>query len=346
MALKNEQKSQVQVLYAEGFNYAEIGRELDIKAQQVRDYCRSKTFKALNIVPKVRIRLPKEKKAKTCDRCGSANIINTRKYCEDCKEQIKQERIKERELNKVKHLTCHNCNQTFITTHKQKYCSKECARKYKYKLSLQRYITVTCKGCGDEYQTRKGSPKRYCSDSCMKKHTMKSHEQFVAEILQRHKGLIVPLELYDGGSKLMKYKCLKCGNENVKRAEKLRTSGCPICHGVFSLGEQTVEEYLIEKEYSYEMQYKFETLKMNGVLRYDFAVFKDGKLSFLIEYDGRQHFEVIDSWGGIEELKRTQASDKMKSGFAKENNIPLIRIKYTCRDIKKEIEKEIERLGI
>ena len=175
---------------------------------------------------------------------------------------------------------------------------------------------------------------------------MKSHEQFVADVFKRHKGLIVPLELYDGGSKLMKYKCLKCGSENVKRAEKLRKSGCPNCQGSFSKGEQIIEEYLIEKEYSYQSQYKFETLKMNGVLRYDFAVFKDESLSFLIEYDGRQHFEAIDSWGGIEELKRTQTSDKMKSDFVKENNIPLIRIKYTCKNIKKEIEKEIKRLGI
>jgi len=47
-----------------------------------------------------------------------------------------------------------------------------------------------------------------------------------------------------------------------------------------------------------------------------------------IEFDGKQHYEIIEKWGGLENLKDIQKRDKIKNLYCKENNVNLIRIKY------------------
>jgi hypothetical protein len=39
-------------------------------------------------------------------------------------------------------------------------------------------------------------------------------------------------------------------------------------------------------------------------LKFDFAVFEENKLSYLIEYNGIQHYEIIDYFGGKENFKK------------------------------------------
>ena len=63
-----------------------------------------------------------------------------------------------------------------------------------------------------------------------------------------------------------------------------------------------------------------------GILRYDFAIFKNDKLCCLIEYDGEQHYHE-SNWERSK-LFRTQASDAEKNNYAIINNIPLVRIPY------------------
>ncbi len=48
----------------------------------------------------------------------------------------------------------------------------------------------------------------------------------------------------------------------------------------------------------------------------------------LIEYDGRQHFERSELWGGHHELERTQRRDAIRDRFAVEHAYRLIRIPY------------------
>jgi len=48
-----------------------------------------------------------------------------------------------------------------------------------------------------------------------------------------------------------------------------------------------------------------------------------------IEYDGMQHFKVVDFFGGEEKFKYTKQNDKIKNDSCKENNIKMLRIAYT-----------------
>ena len=51
---------------------------------------------------------------------------------------------------------------------------------------------------------------------------------------------------------------------------------------------------------------------------------------YLIEFDGIQHFQPIEYFGGITEFKERKQNDEIKNNYCKINNIPLIRIPYTA----------------
>lgn len=64
--------------------------------------------------------------------------------------------------------------------------------------------------------------------------------------------------------------------------------------------------------------------------RFDFAVFDDdGELDFLIEYQGRQHYEAVSKYGGKKGLFQQQFNDNKKRRYCALNGITLIEIPYT-----------------
>ena len=87
-----------------------------------------------------------------------------------------------------------------------------------------------------------------------------------------------------------------------------------------------VDRILNEYGLNYEKEKTFDDLKMNRLLRYDYYV---DSLNCLIEFDGEQHYYDIDYFNDTRDayLKR-RVSDNMKSDYALENKINLIRIPY------------------
>ena len=68
-----------------------------------------------------------------------------------------------------------------------------------------------------------------------------------------------------------------------------------------SRGEVKIEEILKEANLPFKMEYSFPDLKSdNGrPLRFDFVVFDDdGHIDFIIEYQGKQHYEASQKFGG------------------------------------------------
>lgn len=67
-------------------------------------------------------------------------------------------------------------------------------------------------------------------------------------------------------------------------------------------------------------------------------------LSHLIEFDGRQHFEPIEYWGGEEGFKTRQFYDSLKNSFAEENGFKLLRFNYLQSEevIEKEFKKSVK----
>lgn len=119
---------------------------------------------------------------------------------------------------------------------------------------------------------------------------------------------------------------------------------CPICTFIPSVGEDFIENFLINNNINYKKQYRDNRCFYKRVLPFDFAVFdSSNNLSMLIEFDGIQHFsEERGFWGSEypnEELKRVFMYDNIKNNFCKENNINLLRIPYWDFDNIEEILK-------
>lgn len=68
-----------------------------------------------------------------------------------------------------------------------------------------------------------------------------------------------------------------------------------------SRGEIKIAEILEMNEINFKEEYTIPGLvSSNGTsLRFDFAIFgDDGNLDFLIEFQGRQHYEAVSKYGG------------------------------------------------
>ena len=99
-----------------------------------------------------------------------------------------------------------------------------------------------------------------------------------------------------------------------------------------SRGEIKIEEILTNYGLVFKEEYIFPDLvSSNGrPLRFDFAVFDDdGNLDFLIEYQGKQHYEASSKFGGKRGLYQQQFNDNKKRRFCALHDITLIEIPYT-----------------
>ena len=116
--------------------------------------------------------------------------------------------------------------------------------------------------------------------------------------------------------------------------------GCPECSKELhrSKGEERILRYIEENNLKYKTEYKFSKSTIQ-TYRFDFYLPKENTL---IEYDGKQHFEAVEYFGGERTFLETQRRDKIKTDFAKTENIKLIRIPYTdFNKIEEILNKEL-----
>jgi len=96
-------------------------------------------------------------------------------------------------------------------------------------------------------------------------------------------------------------------------------SGCPRCSE--SKGERKVREFLESNNISYEQE-----VKLFDNYRFDFYL---EELNTVIEYDGKQHYEPVEYFGGLEGFLKTQKRDRIKEEYCLKNDIRIIRIRYS-----------------
>lgn len=107
--------------------------------------------------------------------------------------------------------------------------------------------------------------------------------------------------------------------------------GCPSCSSPLnSKGIQKIKKYLESHNIKYITEKTYPNLKSKKgrALRFDIAVLDNNKTEYLIEFDHRQHYEVVDFFGSEEGFRQTQERDRIKNDYCKIHNIPLLRIRY------------------
>lgn len=131
------------------------------------------------------------------------------------------------------------------------------------------------------------------------------------------------------GVALWKTLCKHCGNTFTTRGSSIRAGYVKSCGCIHSLGEQNITKLFLENDIEFSTQYTFPDLVgvNGGKLRFDFAVFKNHKLSHLLEYNGKQHYNRAEgSWSeGYETLI---ANDERKRQYCEEKGIRLKVIPY------------------
>lgn len=98
-----------------------------------------------------------------------------------------------------------------------------------------------------------------------------------------------------------------------------------------SRGEIRIHEILEEAGLNFKEEYIFPDLKSsNGKpLRFDFVVFDDdGYIDFIIEFQGKQHYEPSSKFGGKKGLYQQQYNDNKKRRFCALHDFKLIEIPY------------------
>jgi len=121
-----------------------------------------------------------------------------------------------------------------------------------------------------------------------------------------------------------------CGNEFLVTPNSFLSgkSGCHICNNK-SKGENKIKYILDINNILFKPQYSFKDCKNITQLRFDFGLLNSNyNLVGLIEYQGIQHYEPIEYWGGQKHLEYVQCNDNIKYEYCIKNNIPLLRIPY------------------
>jgi hypothetical protein len=104
---------------------------------------------------------------------------------------------------------------------------------------------------------------------------------------------------------------------------------CPNCKT--SKGEERIKTFLKSKGIPFQEQFMFDDCRHKRKLKFDFAIFADdakSEISFIVDYDGQQHFELSEFFGGIDTYELTKLRDSIKNEYCASNNIDLIRIPY------------------
>lgn len=112
-----------------------------------------------------------------------------------------------------------------------------------------------------------------------------------------------------------------------------RKQGCSVCSDQELKSKPVIEiqNFLKTCDIMFEMEKKFDSCKNINHLPFDFYI---PELNLLIEYDGIQHFKPIEYFGGEEGLAEQQRNDEIKNKYCYDNNITLLRIKYSDDHIK------------
>lgn len=195
-------------------------------------------------------------------------------------------------------------------------------------------IKFECLRCGNIFYATPDNmlnAKWGCS-ICAAKHAnddrIKSNEQFVKELKLVNPN-IIPLEPYKTDHEKIKVYCTIHNYTWMASPNKLlhRSTGCPKCN--ISNNEFKISQILDKWGYEYIMQFTFDDCKDKSPLPFDFYL---PYFNIAIEYNGEQHYEPIECFGGYDGFLYITSHDKIKREYCKNNNIPLITIPYWEND--------------
>ncbi len=211
-------------------------------------------------------------------------------------------------------------------------------------ITYESKMDCECLVCGHKWSRKAGALLQ--NPSCPQckynngRSSRKSSDAFKKEVEEKFSDIEI-IGIYTTSRDKILVRCKKCGNEWTPIANNLiRGGGCPKCN--YSNGEREISKILSQNNIKFINQYRFFDCRDKYPLPFDFYL---PDYNACIEYDGELHFLEAGFNGGKEKLKYTQKHDKIKTQYCLDNNIVLLRIKYTDYDVLEEIILEFLKGG-
>ena len=236
------------------------------------------------------------------------------------------------EQNPYKHLLgrgCRKCanNYPYTTESYIEKCITIHGNKYDYSLveykGNKNKIKIICPTHGVFEQTPLSHLKGYNCPICSGKYNFTT-DIFIEKSKEIH-GNKYDYSLVDYKNDRTKIKII-CPTHGIFEQEPrhhIRGSGCPVCN--LSKGELKIIQYLIDNNYKFDRQKRFEKCIYKRELPFDFYI---SLLNTCIEFDGLQHEEIGHFNMSDDEFEESKLKDQIKTKFCVDNNIRLIRIRY------------------
>lgn len=198
--------------------------------------------------------------------------------------------------------------------------------------------------CGNKYEVTPNNFKRgrrcpFCKAQAL----VKTDSAFKKQVKDNYNDALVIVDKYRGVDELVTALCKKhnCKFSAIANSLVQKKVSCPICKNEtsgannsyyqYTKGEQNILAFLLDNHIDFIYQKMFTGCKSKyKLLPFDFYL-PDKNL--IIEYDGRQHYESVPVFGGDKGLERTQRNDETKNEYAISNDISMVRIPYSEKDI-------------
>jgi hypothetical protein len=152
---------------------------------------------------------------------------------------------------------------------------------------------------------------------------------------------IVKNQRWNGAKGKYWFVCTTHGNYKQRYYQHQQGNGCPRCQE--SKGEKRVAKILVGLNVQFSRELRISECRDKRPLPFDFSVDLDKK--YLIEFHGGQHYKKCTFFGGNRALNKIQNHDRIKRRFCKRNDIPLLVIKHTEKNMEEKIRKFLKLKG-
>ncbi len=211
-------------------------------------------------------------------------------------------------------------------------------------------ITIICPIHGDFFQIpvehMRGRGCRKCADDACRS----SSSDFInkAQNIHRERGYDYSAVNYKNWIEKVAIGCPKHGIFYQSPHNHLKGTTCPKCSE--SIGERAISLWLKDNNFEFKRQVKLSNCKLKRHLPFDFGVYQNLELLYLIEFNGIQHYRpMVGRWGISNEkakqlFEQIKVRDVIKKNFCSSRNIPLLIIPYSkIQSIEKYLEQFITK---
>lgn len=214
---------------------------------------------------------------------------------------------------------------TFIQKAKAVHGDRYCYSKVEYEFSVKK-VNLICVKHGDflvapaSHLSGQGCKK--CSHEMLSERYRSDTKEFIAKAKVEHGDVYDYSEtVYEKANVKVFIRCTQHGFFSITPSSHLGGSGCRVCSA--SKGEKFISKILKENDITFTREYRIP--EVINRYHYDFYL---PDYNLLIEFHGKQHYEAIPFFGGLENLIYTQGNDRNKKYLARKFKYHLLEFNY------------------